>query len=348
MRKVFLLAIIICMLITPVCASEIDISPPPAPDSAAEFMPATIDSFGNSLWHIVKKAVSLLNPSLASAAGVCLSLVSVSILVSVVSHLGTGVSGVVSLVATVCISTLLLQQTNALLQLGRQTVSELYEYGKLLLPVMTAAMAAEGGVTASASLYAGTALFSSILTSIITNFIIPMVYVFTAICICSRAVGQDILEKIKKFIKWMMTWSLKIVLYVFTGYMGITKVVSGTVDAAALKATKLTMSGFVPVIGGIISDASEAVLVSARLMKNAAGIYGMLAIIAVFIHPFLKIGIQYLLLKATASVCAMFGTKQSTGIIQDFSVSMGYILAMTGTVCVMLLISTVCFMKGIS
>ena len=143
-----------------------------------------------------------------------------------------------------------------------------------------------------------------------------------------------------------MTWGLKTVLYIFTGYLSITGVITGTADAAALKAAKLTIAGVVPVVGGILSDASEAVVVSAGVMKNAVGVYGLLAIAAVWITPFLQIGIQYLMLKITAAVCGVFGVKNTSDLIEDFSGTMGLLLGMTGTVCFLLLISTICFMKG--
>ena len=130
--------------------------------------------------------------------------------------------------------------------------------------------------------------------------------------------------------------------------MSITGVVSGATDTAALKAAKLTISSVVPVVGGIMSDASEAVLVSAGLLKNSAGIYGILAIIAICLDPFIRIAAHYLLLKATAAVCVVFGSKKVTGLVDDFAVAMGLLLAMTGAVCLMLLISIVCFMKGVT
>ena len=144
-----------------------------------------------------------------------------------------------------------------------------------------------------------------------------------------------------------MTWSLKIILYVFTGYMGITGVISGTTDAAAMKATKLTISGMVPVVGGILSDASEAVLVSAGVVKNAAGIYGIFAVLAICLGPFLQIGAHYLILKITAGICELIGPKRAADLVNDISGAMGMVLAMTGSVCLMLLISIVCFLKGV-
>ena len=103
----------------------------------------------------------------------------------------------------------------------------------------------------------------------------------------------------------------------------------------------------VPVIGGMLSDASEAILVSAGIVKGAVGLYGLLAVLAIWIQPFLQIGAQYLLLKLTAAICGVFGTKQASDLIQDFSTAMGFLLAMTGTMCLLLLISTVCFVKGV-
>jgi stage III sporulation protein AE len=174
-----------------------------------------------------------------------------------------------------------------------------------------------------------------------------MIYMFLALSVAGSATGEEILKNFQNFFKWLITWCLKTILYIFTGYMGITGVVSGTTDAATLKATKLTMSGMIPVVGGILADASESVIVGAGVMKNAVGVYGLLAFVAIFISPFLKIGVQYLLLKLTASVCDMFGVKRVSSLIHQFSVAMGLLLGMTGAVCILMLISTVCFMKGV-
>ena len=130
--------------------------------------------------------------------------------------------------------------------------------------------------------------------------------------------------------------------------MTISGVITGTVDQSALKATKLTIAGMVPVVGGILSDASEAVLIGAGMVKYAAGIYGLLAVMAIAIEPFLRIGIHYMMLKITATLCGIFLEKEVAELLQDFASAMGLLLAMTGCVCVILIISMVCFMKGMS
>ena len=135
-------------------------------------------------------------------------------------------------------------------------------------------------------------------------------------------------------------------LYIFTGYLTVTGVVGGSADQMQLKATKLTISGMVPVVGNIMADASETILVSAGLVKSAVGIYGLLAIAATAMVPSLSIGIRYLLLKATAAAAGLLNGKAEAELIGDFGAAMGLLLAITFSQTLLLMISTVCFMKG--
>lgn len=345
MRKGIILILILLICVTNVYGVEI--SAPPAPDSVQEYLPSETTNFGEDLWYIIKKAIRSIRPELAEAGVLCVCLIGVCLIVSIVrgyTKLSTATS---ELVGTISVGLVLLQPTGTFIRLGVETVMKLCEYGKLLLPAMTTALAAEGGVTTATSLYVGTVFLNTFLSTAISKIIIPMVYIYLALSVASCAVGGDILKNIQSFAMWLMSWSLKIMLYIFTGYIGITGVVSGTVDASSLKAAKLALSGCVPVVGSVISDASETILVSAGIMKNAAGVYGVLTMIALCIIPFLRIGVQYILLKLTSAVCSVFGTKSPVKLIGNFTGAMGILLAMTGSVCLLHLVSTVCFMKGI-
>lgn len=345
MSKLLLIILLVFHAALPVSAESI--TAPPVPESGSELMPEDTSSFAEGLWALITDATAQIRPDLAEAAAVCVNVIAAAVLVSILRQFPGGSDKIADLAAAVAISVLLLKNSNSLIHLGTQTITDLSEYGKLLLPVMTSAVAAQGGITVSAALYTGTALFDTVLCSLISKLLIPMIYLFLAISVANSAVGEDLLNQIGKFIKWATVWCLKILLYVFTGYISISGVISGTADAATVKAAKLTISGVVPVVGGILADASEAFLVSAGLIKNTAGLYGIFAILAVFIGPFLRIGSHYLLLKVTGAVCAVFSSKRVAELISDFSGAMGLLLAMTGSVCMLLLISTVCFLKGV-
>ena len=345
MKKLFVLLFLVLVISSPVQATEF--TAPTAPDMAQDLLPNKTASFGEDLWYIFKQAVSSISPDITEAVGVCAGLISIILISSVLGSYAPNSIRTIRLVCTVCVAALLIRPSNSYIQLGVETVQQLCEYGKLLLPVMTAALAAEGGITSATGLYAGTVVLNTFISSCVTKLIVPMLYIFLALCVAGSATEENSLKNLKDFMKWLITWSLKIALYLFTGYLGITGVVSGTVDASSIKAAKLALSSFVPVVGSVISDASEAMLVSVGVMKNAAGVGGMLAFIAVFIAPFLKIGLQYMLLKLTSAACAVFGDKTSVKLIEDFSSAMGVLLAITGTVCLLHLVSTVCFMRGV-
>ena len=345
MKKLTILILAIFLFSTPV--SALDIAAPSVPDSAADVMPEEPETFSEGLWQLIKAVIPKIQPGLAEAAKVCLSVSAAGLMISILQPMAGQGKKTAELCGTLVIAMVLLTPTQSFISLGVNTVNELTSYGKLLLPVMTAGLAAQGGITKSAALYTGTAVFNTVLGSLIAALLVPVIYIYIALGVANSAVGEQALKKTQDLIKWCGTWVLKLGLYIFTGYMGLTGVITGTADAAALKVTKSTISVAVPVIGNILSDASETVLVGAGVIKNTAGVYGMLAILAVCLEPFVRIGIQYLMLKWTAAVCGVFTTKQTAGLIEDFSVAMGMLVAATGTICLMLLISTVCFMKGV-
>lgn len=345
MRRILMILSMAAALAIPVQAQAL--TAPSVPEYAEKFMPPQQENFMQGLLEVLRDALFSIRPDLKEAAAVCLSIVSVVIGISLLRSFPGNSEKTATLAGSIGIAVLLLKSSGSLINLAAATVTEISEYGRLLLPVMTAALAGQGGISASAAIYAATAFFDALLTAIIGKVLTPLAYIFLLLSVAGSAIGEDTIKKLRDTIKWVITWSLKTILYIYTGFIGITGVVSGTTDAVALKAAKLTISSVVPVIGGILSGASEAVLVGAGAVKNAAGIYGFFAIIAIWIGPFLQIGVHYLLLKATGAVCSVFAGKEHTELIHDFSSAMGLLLAMTGTICLMLLISLVCYLKGV-
>lgn len=346
MKVVIKLLLILSLIVIPVKASEF--TAPTVPNSAEKYMPEHSNSFSDGIWELIDEAISLLQPSIADAAEICLGLIAVSLTLGFAEKISTATSRIADIVGAVLAGLILLRQTNSFIQLGADTVEELSEYCNLLLPVMSGALAAQGAVNSSAALYAGTVLFNAVLSSAISKLIIPMLYIYCALVVADNAVGGGLLTNLCKLLKWMMTWSLKMILYVFTGYLTVSGVVSGSTDAAAVRATKLAISGIVPVVGGIISDASESILISAGLMKGAAGLYGFFATLAIWIGPFIKIGAQYLMLKITVAICGIAGAKRPSALIQQMTSAMGILLAMTVTMMLLILISIICLLKGSS
>ena len=145
---------------------------PQAPDSAIAMVPEQPETFSEGLATVLKEAIHYFYPALREAASGCFGIVAIILLTSLLNKLPGATQKVTDVVATIAIGLLLLSKSSALIRLGAKTVSEISEYGKLLLPVMTAAMAAQGGVSSSAALYTGTMFFDAILSGIISSVIV--------------------------------------------------------------------------------------------------------------------------------------------------------------------------------
>ena len=342
--------IILLFLLLPVLRMEgaaLELEAPTVPDSGSALMPKESESFLDGLVELFQNVFLRLQPDLAEALHTAVTLCCMVMIFTLLQSPGKPPEKIAILSGTAAITSALLKSANSLIQLASTTILEMSEYGKLLLPVMTAALVTQGGTATSAALYTGTAAFDVVLTGLISRLLVPAVYMFLALAAANSATGEDVLKQFRDLLKGGISWTLKTLLTVFTTYMSISGVISGTTDAVKLKAAKFTISSVVPVVGGILSDASEALLVSAGLVKNTAGIYGILAILAVFLGPFVKIWIQYAVLKLTAALCSLFCARPLADLIESFSTAMGLLLAMAGSVCLLLLVSTICFLKGV-
>lgn len=341
-----ILVIALILFLSPKAAG-VELTAPPVTGQAAQLMPEESMSLGEGFMNILSRAFASAHPDITEAVGICRKIFGVVLLTGILRAIPGAAEAPLDLVGCTSISVLYLGSANAMIALAVQTVHQLSSYGKLLFPVLTSAMAAQGGVGTSASLYMGTMVFNTLLTALAEKLLIPLIYVFLALIVAGGALEQPLLKKMAQFVKWLLTWCLKILLYIFTGYMGLTGVVSGATDAAALKAAKIAISGVVPVVGGILADASEAVLVSASMVRNAAGIYGIFAIASIVIVPFLRLGVHYLMLKTTGALCQILGSSRQSSLIEDLSGALGLLLALTGAMGLILLISVVCFLRGV-
>lgn len=318
------------------------------PSGAAELMPtddpaAELD-FGDTLWTILRKGIE--KTDLGAGIRLCACLLGVVVLCSLVRMMpqkGSELS--IVLVGLLGLCALFTGSFRTMTGLAENTMDELSRYSGLMLPVMASAAAMSGGFTASTALYGGAVIFSRLLLGLIRKLLIPGVYFYLAIALAEAALTNDMLSELREFTGWLISRSMKLLMTVFLAYMSITGIISGSADAAAMKATKAAVSGMIPVVGSILSGASETIVAGAMVIKNSAGIFGMLVVLATCILPFLQVGSQYLLLKLTTAVSGTVGLKPHVNLLKQFSTAMGYLLGMCGSCCMLLLISSICFLK---
>ena len=243
------------------------------------------------------------------------------------------------------ISAISLSDVSSLIGLGKETLQDVSDYSLALIPVLTAAASASGNITASAATASGTVVFLRILIWAFQRILTPLIYAVMAFSFAGGISGQAVFDRFGKVLSGVLKNGLKILMFLFSAWLSITGIISGNVDAMALKAAKITSSTVVPVVGGMISDAAETVLVSASLLKNSIGIFGMLAVLAIILVPFLKIGMNYVVLQITDILASTVGMKAHTDYIRSVCAGMGNLMGVITCCSLMLFLSCVCVMK---
>ena len=261
---------------------------------------------------------------------------------------GEGPMDTVTVAGVLAITALAVTDVNALVGLGREALDHMNLFSQVLLPAVTAAAAAAGSPSGAVARQLATVLFSNVLMSLISKLLLPLVYAYVAASAAYAALGNEGLKRIAGLLRWVVTSALTALLLVFVGYLTVSGVIAGTADAAAVKTAKLTISGMVPVVGGILSDAAETVLAGAGILRNTVGVFGMLVILAVCVAPFLQLGVHYLAYKMAAALTATVADGRMAGLIDSIGGAFGLVLGMTGAGALLLLVSLVAAITAVT
>ena len=246
-----------------------------------------------------------------------------------------------NIAGALAITALTMTDMAVMIGLGRDTLGRMEDFSTLLLPVMAVLTAATGHVSAAAVRQGATVLFSQLLITAMDRLLIPLIYAFVAVSCAHAAVGNPGLKKVADLLKSAITFVLTALLLAFVGYLTASGAIAGSVDAAAVKAAKLAISRAVPVVGGILADASESVLAGAGALRGTVGAVGLMVVLAICLTPFLRLALQYVVYKGAAALCATVAQPQLAGLIDAIGSAFGLVLGMTGAGALVLLVSLV-------
>lgn len=231
-----------------------------------------------------------------------------------------------------------------------QTVDAMYrlsDYSKAALPVVFSAAAAGGAVSSAATKFAAVTFALDVIMSVSQKVIIPIVYSFLALSLANSMFPSAIVGAVQKICKWLTGTLMTGMTLAFTSYISMVGVIGAAVDTTAVKAARSFISGVLPVVGGMISDTSAMVLSAAGVIRNCAGVFGLLAVAAICAGPFAVLSVKMLLLKAVAATADSMQINRLSSLYSGFGTAMGILLGLLGSCGIMLFISLTAGMKAV-
>ena len=242
---------------------------------------------------------------------------------------GSGTLQAAPIVGVLAVCAVSLADVHALMGLGRATIDRLAEFSAVLLPTLVAAAAAGGAPAGAAARQMATVLFSNLLARLIATVLIPLTYVYVAVSAVHATVGDPGLKRVGAVLYKGIKGALTAVMVAFVSYLTLSGVVAGTADALSVKTAKFAISGAVPVVGKVLSDAAETVLVSTGVLRNAVGVFGTLVVLSICLAPFLRMGVHYLVYRLTAALAATVWDGGLIGLIDAIGGAFALELGMT-------------------
>ena len=269
-----------------------------------------------------------------------------SILKSVTDNLeNKGVSQITYYVQYILIVTLVMLNFSDIVNLVKDTISNLVGFSYTLLPILTTLMITTGSI-ASANIMQPILLFLiTFIGNIITTIIIPIVLVSTALSIVSKVSDKVQIGKLSKFFNSSVVWVLGIILTVFVGLLSVEGTLSSSVDGVTAKTAKAAVSNFVPVVGKILGDAVDTVIGCGNILKNAVGIVGVVVIIGICILPIIKLTILMATYYLASAVCEPIADEKVVSLLSKIGDTFKLLLAILMSVSMMLIIGVTLVVK---
>ena len=202
-----------------------------------------------------------------------------------------------------------------------------------------ASLAALAGGTVTAAAMGGVLLTAAETVSSVCSFaVLPLAGGYLALSVCG-SISNPAFVGLANGLKKLSVWILSLISTMFLGVLSIQTVISSASDTIALKTTKFIVGTTVPVAGQALSEAASAVTASLMLLRSSVGIYGVVAISAIF----LPILVELILWRAVIIVCAFtadtFGADKISGLLRSVDGMISVLLGISLLVAAMFIIS---------
>ena len=206
-----------------------------------------------------------------------------------------------------------------LLSSTHNTLTNMKEQINVLFPIMLTLMTGIGAVNSVGVFQPIMAVMSNIISVVVVKVIIP-IFIFSFVLNIIGHLSSNVkLDKFNSFLSSLFKWIVGITFTIFFAVMSIQGISAGAFDSVSIRTAKFTISSYVPIMGGYLSQGMDLLLASGVLIKNSVGFVGILVIISSIISPILEIIVFSLLLKLVSAVLQPLNNNRITNFLHSTS-----------------------------
>ena len=255
------------------------------------------------------------------------------------------VSKLIYYVQYIAIITIIMGNFSDIINLVKETTTNLIGFMNTLIPVLISLMVYTGSITTTSILEPIILFMINFIGNLIQDILIPVILIITSISIISKISDRVQINKISKFLKSSTVWLLGTILTIFVGVVSLEGTLSSSVDGITAKTAKAIVSSAVPVVGKILGDVVDSVLGCGVILKNAVGFVGVIIIIGICILPILKLTVLTFSYKLVASVSEVIADDKILKLLDEIADIFKILLAILVSIMFMVIIGTTLLIK---
>jgi len=194
--------------------------------------------------------------------------------------------------------------------LATQTVGYMVGFMEALLPLLITLLAGVGAIT-SAALFTPLMLFViSIVSLIVKDVVLPLLLLTATLQFLNFLSDKYSLSNLAGILRQTSMIILGFTMVIFIGIITIQGAAGSVADGLTLRTAKFATATFIPVVGKILADSVELVMGASLLIKNAVGIFGVIAVFMICLFPLIKLLSLILVIKLSGALVQPMGDEK--------------------------------------
>jgi len=163
-----------------------------------------------------------------------------------------------------------------------------------LLPVMTALLTATGRTETAGLIQSMISLCGGVLTAFVERVTTVLGGGAAVLAAAGNLTERMPLKGLFKLCISAGNWLLSGVMMLFAGLCALSGGLGGARDGLSMRAAKYAAGSLLPVVGGDVAGTMDAMAYSAGLVRQAAGVTGVAAMLGVCLRPLVRLGAMML------------------------------------------------------
>lgn len=245
--------------------------------------------------------------------------------------------------AYITIAILVITSFSQVMEMVTLSVDRMINFMQILLPILLTLLVLTGGPNTKIIFHPMILGTVNIMGLMVKNIIFPLIYFSFILSILSNLSNRAELSKLSELGRKIITFIISAAFTVFIGILTIYGL-STKIDGITIRTAKFAVDKFLPVVGGFLSDAVDAVIGSSAILKNGIGIVGLITLVMIILMPLIKVTILLLIYTiteaiiepiASSNIVKFFGDVSKTLLLVLISmVSIGIMFFITVTIIV--------------